>query len=119
MHFTQNTVSRPVSPVRKRYHSCHMSVFFPRRQPAPDMSLGLIDVQNLPRLLGERWIDLHKPVCDILMYSAFRHPKCLGCLPHSGIGFNDIIRNADSTLFNVILQKNTPQESFLQCMKDS
>ena len=65
MHFTQNTVSRPVSPVRKRYHSCHMSVFFPRRQPAPDMSLGLIDVQNLPRLFGKRRINLRiPPICS-------------------------------------------------------
>ena len=96
-----------------------MSVFFPRRQPAPDMPLGLIDVQNLPRLPGKRRIDLHETVCDILMYSALRHPERLGGLPHSGIGLNDIIRNADSTLFNVILQKNTPQESFLQCMKVS
>lgn len=59
------------------------------------------------------------PFCYYHMYRTLRYSECLSRLPHRGIAVDDIVSDADGTLLNIILQKNTPQESFLQCMKDS
>ncbi len=46
------------------------------------------------------------------MYNDFTHPKLLCGLPDGGIVINDIIGDADGSLFNVILQKKSPQSAF-------
>lgn len=46
------------------------------------------------------------------MYRTLTHPKSLGGLPDGGIMLNDIIGYINRTLFDVILQKNTPSEYF-------
>ena len=46
-----------------------MQIFFPGRQAAPDMPLGLIYVQNLPGLSRETGINMQQAFCHILMYS--------------------------------------------------
>jgi len=46
--------------------------------------------------------------------------RSLGSLSYSSIVLNDIISDADGTLFNVILQLEIPlKNTFLQCMKYS
>ena len=52
-------------------------------------------------------------LCYIHMYRALADAKCLCGLPDSGIRINNIISNADGTLFDIILQRNTPHEYFL------
>ena len=47
------------------------------------------------------------------MYRALADPESLGCLPYSGIAVDDIVGDADGTLFNIILQRNTPVGYFL------
>lgn len=51
------------------------------------------------------------------MYRGFTDSKSLGSLPHGGSTFNDIVGNAGSTLFNIILQQKSPTNSFLHCIR--
>ena len=51
------------------------------------------------------------------MYRALADPESLGCLPYSGIAVDDIVGDADGTLFNIILQRNTPVGYFLLLYK--
>lgn len=88
-------------------------------KPSPNMALGFVYVQYLPCFRCKRRIDLNEAFGHILMYRTLRYSECLSRLPHCGIAVDDIVSDADGTLLNIILQKNTPQESFLQCMKDS
>ena len=46
--------------------------------------------------------------CYDYMYCTFRNPKFLCRLPYSRSIFHDIIRNFDSTLFDICFQKTTP-----------
>ena len=80
-------------------------IFLSGSKSSPDMAFWLIYIKHMSGLL--------------LMYGALWHAECLGGLPHCGIGFNDIVGDMDCPLLDIILQKNTPQESFLQCMRDS
>lgn len=59
------------------------------------------------------------PFCYHHMYRTLADPKRFGGLPDRRIAVNNIVGDADSPLLDIILQRNTPQESFLQCMKDS
>lgn len=47
------------------------------------------------------------------MYRALADPKSLGRLPDRGVAVDDIVRDADGTLFDIILQRNTPVGYFL------
>ena len=53
------------------------------------------------------------------MYRAFADAECLGGLPHRGIVLDDIACYPYSSFFNIVFQKKTPQDTFLQCMKVS
>jgi len=77
-------------------------------QSAADMTLGFIHIQYLPRLLRQRRIHLHQSLRHVLMYRAFADAEGLGSLPHRGVVF-----------FNIVFQRKTPQDTFLQCMKVS
>ena len=66
----------------------------------------------------QRWIYVLQPVRDILVDRALAYPKFLRRLPHRGIVVYDVIGNGNGPLFDIILQKKTPQNSFLQSMKN-
>lgn len=57
--------------------------------------------------------------CYFHMYCAFRDTKCFRCLPHCGIMVDDIVGYPNSSFFNIVFQRKTPQDTFLQCMKVS
>ena len=88
-------------------------------QSAPDMSFRLVDIQHLPRLFRQRRIHLRQPLRHILMYRAFADAEGLGSLPHRGVVVDDIVGYPYSSFFNIVFQRKTPQDTFLQCMKVS
>lgn len=90
-----------------------VQIFFLRGKSPTNMPFGLIHIQYFSRFCCQRRIHLNKSLGYILMYSALTYPKSLGCLSDRGIAFDDIIGDADGTLFNIIFQRNTPQEYFL------
>ena len=100
-------------------HLVLMEIFFSGSQSAPDMSFRLVDIQNLSCLLRQRRIHLHQPLRHVLMYCAFRDAERLRCLPHCGVVVDDIARYPNSSFFNIVFQRKTPQDTFLQCMKVS
>ena len=51
------------------------------------------------------------------MYRAFADAEGLRGLPHRGIVLDDIARYLYSSFFNIVFQRKTPQDTFLQCMK--
>jgi len=53
------------------------------------------------------------------MYRAFADAEGLRGLPHRGIVLDDIARYLYSSFFNIVFQRKTPQDTFLQCMKVS
>ena len=53
------------------------------------------------------------------MYRAFADAEGLGCLPHRGVVVDDIVGYPYSSFFNIVFQRKTPQDTFLQCMKVS
>ena len=46
-------------------------VFFPRGDPAADMALGLVHLQDVADPAIELWIDVLQAVGHVLMYSRF------------------------------------------------
>ena len=53
------------------------------------------------------------------MYRAFADAEGLGSLPHRGVVVDDIVGYPNSSFFNIVFQRKTPQDTFLQCMKVS
>ncbi len=96
-----------------------MQILLSGSQSAADVTLGFIDIQYLPRLLRQRRVDLDKTLCYVLMYRAFTDTECLRCLPHRGVVVDDIACYPNSPFFNIVFQRKTPQDTFLQCMKVS
>lgn len=86
----------------------YVQIFFFRSHSSPDMALRLIDIQHLPCLLRQSGIDLHEPVCYVLMYGRLADTEGLCRLAHSGVVVNNIAGDVHGTLFNIILQKKTP-----------
>lgn len=69
-------------------------------------------LQHTPIQLPTQPYLLTVSFCYNHMYRRLTNPKRLGSLPHSGIVLDDIVSDADGTLFDVILQIDTPQEYF-------
>ena len=86
-------------------------------QSAADMPLRFIDIQHLPRLLRQRRIHLHQPLRHILVHRAFADAERLHCLTNCGVVVDDIVGYPYSSFFNIVFQRKTPQDTFLQCMK--
>ena len=57
--------------------------------------------------------------CYNHMYRALRDAERFRCLPHRGVVVDDIARYPNSSFFNIVFQRKTPQDTFLQCMKVS
>ena len=53
------------------------------------------------------------------MYRAFADAEGLGSLPHRGVVVDDIVGYPYSSFFNIVFQRKTPQDTFLQFMKVS
>ena len=51
------------------------------------------------------------------MYGTLTYPKFFRRLPYSRFGVDDIMSDLQSTLFNIIFQKNPLDELFLQSMR--
>ena len=98
-------------------HITFLHIFVLCCQPATDVPLGLIHIQNLSGFRGKGWINLHQSLCDILMYCAFAYPKLLCSLSYSRIVFDNIIGNIDCSFFDIFFQRNTPRNTFLHCMR--
>ena len=96
-----------------------MLILLPGGHAAADMALRFVDVQDDPGPGCQRRIYVLQPVRDVLVDRALAYPKFLRRLPHRGIVVYDVIGNGNSPLFDIILQKKTPQNSFLQSMKNS
>ena len=64
-------------------------------QSAADMALGLVDVENHPRLRRQARIDMNQTVCDIFMYCGLTDSKPLCRLPHGRVFVDDIIGYLD------------------------
>ncbi len=96
-----------------------VQIFLSGSQSAADVPLGFIDIQHLPRLLRQCRIHLRQPLCYVLMYRAFRDAEGFRCLPHCCIVVDDIVGYPYSSFFNIVFQRKTPQDTFLQCMKVS
>lgn len=101
----------PDAPLR--HAALLVQVFLLCGKPSPDMPLRFVQVQHLPGLHGQGGIDLHETFCHVLMYRALADTKGLRRLSHRGIIVDDIVGNADGTLFDIILQRNTPVGYFL------
>lgn len=84
-----------------------------RGKSSPDVALGFVQIQYLPCFHRQCGIDLHETLCHVLMYRAFAHPESLGCLSDGRVAVDDIVCDADGTLFDIILQRNTPVGYFL------
>lgn len=82
-----------------------VKIFFFCCQSASNMAFRFVDVQHFSCLLGQSGVNLHEPVGHVLMYCTFAHAKLSGRLSDCGIVVNNIIGNADRTLFNIILQR--------------
>ena len=78
---------------------------------------GFIYIEYLSRFLCKCRINLHQSICNIFMHRRFANPKLLRRLPNGSIVINNIISNIDCSFLNIILQKKTPQNTFLHCMK--
>ena len=57
--------------------------------------------------------------CYIRMYRALADAESLRGLPHRGVVVDDIVGYSYSSFFNIVFQRKTPQDTFLQCMKVS
>lgn len=95
-----------------------VQILFLSSKAAADMALGLVQIQNLPCIRCQCGIDLHKALGYVLMYRTLAYPKRLRRLPHRGVIVDNIVGDADGTLFNIILQRNTSWDIFYYCMKD-
>ena len=93
-----------------------VQILLPGSQSATDVPLGFVHIQHLPRLLRQRRIHLRQPLRHVLMYRAFADAKGLGGLPHCGVVVDDIVGYPYSSFFNIVFQRKTPQDTFLQCM---
>ena len=96
-----------------------MQILLSGSQSAADVALGFIHIQYLSRLLRQRRIHLDQAFCYILMYRAFADAEGLRGLPHRGVMVDDIVGYPYSSFFNIVFQRKTPQDTFLQCMKVS
>ena len=57
--------------------------------------------------------------CYLRMYCAFRNAERLRCLSDRGVVVDDIACYPNSSFFNIVFQRKTTQDTFLQCMKVS
>ena len=75
-------------------------VFFPRGDPAADMALGLVHLQDVADTAIELWIDVLQAVGHVLMYSRFGYMKLLGGGADRRVVFNNILTEFDGSFFN-------------------
>lgn len=90
-----------------------MQIFFLCSKSSPDVPFGFVYIQHLPGFRRQSGVDLSQAFGYVLMYRTFTHPVRFRRLPHRGIVVDDIIGDTDGTFFDIILQRNTPQEYFL------
>lgn len=77
-----------------------MPVFFPCGDPAPDMALGLVHLQNVADAAVKLGIDVLQTVGHILMYGRFGYMKLLGGGANRRVVFDNILTEFDGSFFN-------------------
>ena len=80
-----------------------MMIFFSGCKAAPDMSFGLVDVENGLDLSGKGRADFVESFCYIFMYGAFADFEFLSGGSDGGVCGDNIISQCQHSLFNVIL----------------
>ena len=94
-------------------------VFLPCSHSAPDVAFGLVQIQDHSGLSSKRWIDGDKSLRAVLMDCALAYPKPFCSLTHCSVVIYNVIGNGYSPFFNIIFQRKTPQNTFVQSMKVS
>ena len=86
----------------------YVQIFFFCSHASPDMAFRFIDIQHLPCLFRQSGIDLHEPVCYVLMYRGLADPESLCRLAHCSVVVNTLAGDVHGALFNIVFQKKTP-----------
>ena len=68
---------------------------------------------------GKRWIDRDKSLRAVLMHCTLAYPKSFCSLAYRSVVIYNVISNGHSPFFNIIFQRKTPQNTFVQSMKVS
>ena len=79
-----------------------MQIFLLGRHTAPNVPLGLVEIQHLSDFLSQPRIKLLQTLRDILVDCALRHSKILRGLPYGRAMLDDVICDTDGPLLNII-----------------
>ena len=79
-------------------------VFFPRRQSAPDMPLGLVDIQQPPHLPVQPWIEPRQTLGKVFMYGRLRDAEPGGGLADGRTVFDNVHRHVAGALIDICIQ---------------
>ena len=73
-----------------------------------DMSLGLIEIKDSLDPRGQVGVDLRESLGDILVDCALGDPEDPGRLPHRVLGPEDVVRDIEDSLPDVVLHPPPP-----------
>ena len=82
-------------------------VLFPGGQAAPDVSLGLVDLQHHLHLLIQGPVEGGQPLGQVLVYRGFAQAEFLGGTAHRALLFDDLQCTLAGSLFHVPFQTAT------------
>lgn len=84
-------------------HMRQMQILLPGGKSAADMTLRLVDIENVTRFCGKLRVYAKKPVSirDILMHSGFADAKLLCSLAHRGVVFNYVVGDFHRPCLNI------------------
>ena len=80
------------------------------------MSIIQTFYDNLAAQYDKLFLDWLYYLTFVFMYRTLTYPKRLCCLAHSCIVVDNVVGDADCTLFNIIFQRKSPQNSFVHSM---
>ena len=109
----------PPPPHDRRLTLMLVQIFFFRGEPAADVPLRLVRVQDSAGRRREGGINLEETFRDILMYRAFTDTVLLGRLAHSRIVFYNILCDFHGSFFDIIFHVKPLHSLFLQSMQES
>lgn len=92
----------------------HVKILLPCGHSAPDMTFGLIHIQNLSGFFRQRRIDVGQPVRHIFVYRRFRNSELLCCLTYCGIILNNVSGDFYRSFFYISFQGITPVNLFIK-----
>ena len=116
-HTTEVTCFQSHNYILSHFLILLVQIFLPGSQTPTNMSFLLVHIQHLANCRCKAWIDLTKTFCTVLVCCALTDSKFLRCLTYRCICLNDITGDFHCPFFDIIFQKETPQNTFLQFMK--